>query len=127
LSLINVVPNPYYGFSEYEISEFSNLIRITNLPAQCDITIFALDGRFIRQYKRAEEPALPSINPEDPRLGGRAIASQQIVPDLDWDMKNDQGIPVSSGVYLIHIDAGELGQRTVKSFILQRAFDPAGL
>ncbi len=42
-------------------------------------------------------------------------------------MKNDKGIPVASGIYLIHVDAGELGQRTVKSFILQRAFDPAGL
>lgn len=127
LSFINVVPNPYYGYSEYEISEFSNLIRITNLPAQCDVTIYALDGRFIRQYKRAEETALPSFNPDDPRLAGRAIESQQIYPDLDWDMKNAQGIPVSSGIYLIHVDAGELGQRTVKSFILQRAFDPAGL
>ncbi len=127
LSFINVVPNPYYGYSEYEISEFSNLIRITNLPAQCDVTIYGLDGRFIRQYKRAEERAEPSFNPEDPRLNGRAIESQQIYPDLDWDMKNDQGIPVSSGIYLIHVDAGELGQRTVKSFIIQRAFDPAGL
>lgn len=127
MSFINVVPNPYYGYSEYEISEFSNLIRVTNLPAQCDVTIYALDGRYIRQYKRAEEPALPSFNPDDPRLNDRAITSQQIYPDLDWDMKNDQGIPVSSGIYLIHVDAGELGQRTVKSFILQRAFDPAGL
>jgi len=127
LSFINIVPNPYYGYSEYEINEFSNLIRITNLPAQCDVTIYSLDGRFIRQYKRAEELVEPSFNVDDPRLNSRAINNQQIYPDLDWDMKNGQGIPVSSGIYLIHVDAGELGQRTVKSFILQRAFDPAGL
>ena len=125
LSFINVVPNPYYGYSEYEISEFSNLIRITNLPARAIVTIYTLDGKFIRRYTRAEEPQLPfgSTTP----LNNRGVVSRQIYPSLDWDMKNGKGIPVASGVYLIHVDAGELGERTLKSFIIQRAFDPAGL
>jgi len=127
LSFVNVVPNPYYGYSEYEISEFSNLIRITNLPPRADITIYTLDGKFIRQYKRAEELPGVDILPEDPRTNNRAIESRQIYPDLDWDMKNEEGIPVASGVYLIHVDAFELGQRTLKAFLLQRAFDPSGL
>ena len=125
LSLINVVPNPYYGYSEYEISEFSNLIRITNLPARAIVTIYTLDGKFIRRYTRAEEPQLPSGTTS--AVNNRGVVRQQIYPSLDWDMKNGLGIPVSSGVYLIHVDAGELGQRTLKSFIIQRAFDPAGL
>ena len=127
LSFINVVPNPYYGYSEYEIDAFSNRIRITNLPARATVTIYTLDGKFIRQYKRAEELPGVDIIEEDPRTNNRAITSRQIYPDLDWDMKNDKGIPVSSGVYLIHVDAFELGERTVKSFLLQRAFDPSGL
>ena len=127
LSFVNVVPNPYYGYSPYEISEFSNIIRVTNLPARATITIYTLDGKFIRQYRRAEEPLEPTTNPEDPRLNNRGVANRQIYPDLDWDMKNDQGIPVASGVYLIHVNAPDLGERTLKSFIIQREFDPAGL
>ncbi len=127
LSYVNVVPNPYYGYSEYEISEFSNLIRITNLPAVATVTIYTLDGKFVRQYKRAEELPGVDVNPDDPRTNSRAIASRRVYPDLDWDMKNEQGIPVASGVYLIQVDAGELGSRTLKSFLLQREFDPAGL
>ena len=128
LSFVNVVPNPYYGFSSYEINEFSNIIRITNLPAQANITIYSLDGKFIREYRRNESTERPPVtNPEDPRTGNRAIEFRQVFPSLDWDLKNAQGIPVSSGVYLIHVDAFELGERTLKAFILQREFDPAGL
>ena len=127
LSFINVVPNPYYGYSSYEISEFSNLIRITNLPARAIVTIYSLDGKFIRRYTRAEEPQQPFNTGDFLNLENRGIPRRQIYPDLDWDMKNGEGIPVASGTYLIHVDAGPLGQRTVKSFIIQRAFDPAGL
>ncbi len=127
LSFVNVVPNPYYGYSEYEINEFSNLIRITNLPARADVTIYTLDGKFIRQYRRAETDPGVDVNPDDLRVNNRAIRSRQIYPDLDWDMKNQEGIPVASGVYLIHVNAFELGETTVKAFIIQRAFDPAGL
>ena len=127
LSFINVVPNPYYGYSEYEISEFSNLIRITNLPAEAIITIYSLDGKFIRRYTRAETPQEPFNTNEFRNLSNRGIPARQIYPDLDWDLKNGEGIPVASGTYLIHVDAGELGERTIKSFIIQRAFDPAGL
>ena len=127
LSFVNVVPNPYYGYSDYEISEFSNIIRITNLPAFATITIYSLDGKFIRRYTRAEEPQPPFNEGPISNLNNRGIVSRQIYPDLDWDMRNAEGIPVASGTYLIHVDAGELGQRTLKSFIIQRAFDPAGL
>ena len=111
LDSIKVVPNPYYGFSQYEVSQFSNVVKITNLPAKCKVTIYSLDGKFIRQYTRAEQYAPYS----------------QIAPDLEWDLKNSQGIPVASGVYLIHIDAEGLGERTIKWFGIGRQFDPSGL
>ena len=127
LSFVKAVPNPYYGYSEYEINEFSNLVRITNLPARATVTIYSLDGKFIRQYTRAEEPPGVDINPDDPRTTNRAIRSRQIYPSLDWDLKNEEGVPVASGVYLVHVDAFDLGETTLKLFLLQRAFDPAGL
>jgi hypothetical protein len=52
---------------------------------------------------------------------------QQIIPDLEWDLKNNKAIPVASGVYLIHIQAPGMGERTVKWFGIARQYDPSGL
>ncbi len=121
LNFISVVPNPYYGFSAYEINEFTTTIKVTNLPPLCKVSIYTLDGKFIRQFKRDEKPI---VYPEILQYGNR---SKQITPDLEWDLKNDKNIPVSSGVYLIHVDAGALGQRTLKFFAVNRQFDPSRL
>ena len=42
LSLINVVPNPYYAYSNYERNRLDNLIKIVNLPDQCTIKIYTV-------------------------------------------------------------------------------------
>ena len=120
LDAINIVPNPYYGFSAYENSQFSTRVRITNLPAKCKVTIYTLDGKFIRQYSRDERGI-------EPTGSNRGIERSQIIPHLEWDLRNGKGIPVASGVYLIHVDANELGSRTLKWFGIQRQFDPSGL
>ncbi len=41
---INVVPNPYYAFSQYETSKLDNRVKITNLPEVCTIRIYNLQG-----------------------------------------------------------------------------------
>lgn len=120
LDAINVVPNPYYGFSEYEDSQFETVIKVTNLPAKCVVTIYTLDGKFVRQYNRDETGLVPEGN-------NRAIDRAQILPDLEWDLKNSKGIPVASGMYLIHVAAEGLGERTIKWFGVNRQFDPSGL
>ena len=48
LDLINVVPNPYYGYSEYETSQLDNRIKITNLPQESLIRIYTVSGTLIR-------------------------------------------------------------------------------
>lgn len=118
LDKINVVPNPYYAFSDYEDSRLSNVVKITNLPAKCVVTIYSLDGKFIRQYNRDESPG---------DSYGSGTPSTQIIPDIEWDLKNSKGIPISAGVYLIHVDAGEKGERTLKWFGITRQYDPTGL
>ncbi|MDB4534795.1 T9SS C-terminal target domain-containing protein, partial [Vicingaceae bacterium] len=35
LALINVVPNPYFAYSEYETNKLDKRIKITNLPKEC--------------------------------------------------------------------------------------------
>ena len=120
LDMINVVPNPYFGFSQYEPDKFSNIVKLTNLPASCTITIYSLDGKFIRQYVRNETPSIPDGN-------NRGVTQNQITPDLEWDLKNSKGIPIASGVYLIHVEAEGLGDRTLKWFGVNRKFDASGL
>jgi hypothetical protein len=81
-----------------------------------------LEGKFIRQYKRNEQRIS--------NLQGRTfvgVPSQNFVPDILWDLRNSKGIPIAAGVYLIHVDAPGLGERTIKWFGVNRQFDPAGL
>jgi hypothetical protein len=111
LDSVKMVPNPYYGFSDYENSEFSNVVKITNLPGKCTVTIYSLDGKFIKQYNRDEQYS----------------RYNQISPAIEWDLKNNKGIPIASGVYLIHVNAPGLGERTLKWFGVARQFDPSRL
>ena len=121
LANVNVVPNPYYAYSAYETSQFINTIKITNLPAKAVVTIYSIDGTFIRQYNRDERGQVLSGT-------NRPTSTTQVFPDLEWDMKNFKEIPVASGVYLIHVQAPEYGEeRTLKWFGIGRKFDPSGL
>jgi hypothetical protein len=118
LDEINIVPNPYYGFSDYDGNNTDNVVKITNLPAKCVVTIYTLDGKFIRRYDRDETGQAPV---------GSGIAKTQILPDIDWNMKNSKNIPIAGGVYLIHVDAEGLGERVLKWFGTNRALDPSNL
>ncbi len=107
LDIIRAVPNPYYAYSEYEQSQVDKVVKITNLPPKCTISIFTMSGSLVRQFNRNV--------PED--IPGLGLTSQ------NWELTNQEGIPVSSGVYLIHIDAGELGEEVVKFFNISRPVD----
>ncbi len=121
LSMVNVVPNPYYGFSTYESSQTNKTVKITNLPDEATVTIFSLDGKFIRQFRRSEV-----INNKTGSNPG--TVRTQTVPDVIWDLNNSTGIPVASGVYLIHISAPSLNaEKTIKWFGVNRKFDASGL
>lgn len=123
LENVNVVPNPYYAYSAYERSEFDNTVKITNLPPRADITIYSLDGKFIRTFLRDEQDVIKSSDfPVQTQLG---------FPDVSWDLKNSKGVPVASGVYLIHVRAefedGTVEERVIKWFGIGRKFDPSNL
>jgi len=121
LSNVLVVPNPYYAFSQYETGKLDKAVKITNLPDRADITIFSLDGKFIQKFNRAEMPSSKGgANP--------GVNNSQTNPDVVWNLENFAGIPIASGVYLIHISAPNLGEeRTIKFFGINREFDASGL
>ncbi len=112
---IKVVPNPYYAFSDYETSQLDNRVRIINLPARATISIFTLEGTLIKTI------GVDNIG-TDTAAGGEA--GQENINSVDWDVKNNKGVPIASGVYLIHVDAPELGEaRTIKWFCIARPID----
>src|SRR5690554_6275630 len=93
LDMINVVPNPYYAYSEYERDKLDTRVKITNLPERCKIRIYNTSGKLIRAFDK-DSP----------------------ITSIDWDLKNGENIPVAGGVYLIHVDVEGIGQRVVKFF-----------
>ena len=100
LETIRVVPNPYYGFSAYEGSQLDNIVKITNLPETCTISIFSTSGTLVRQLRKDNSLTF-----------------------IEWDLKNTYNVPIASGVYIIHVDAGDLGEKVVKWFGALRPVD----
>ncbi|NNM94548.1 MAG: hypothetical protein HKL88_03685 [Bacteroidia bacterium] len=100
LNLINIVPNPYYGYSSYESTRLDQRVRMTNLPPICNITIFTLNGTVVRVIQK-----------NDPETY------------VDWDLQNQYNVPIASGMYIIHIDVPNVGQRTLKWFGVIRPVD----
>jgi hypothetical protein len=42
---------------------------------------------------------------------------------IEWDLKNDKGIIVGSGVYIMHVEAPGIGQRSLKWYGAMRPTD----
>ena len=97
---INVVPNPYYAYSEYENNKLDNRIKITNLPEECTVTIYNVSGTLVRQYRK-----------DDPLTW------------IEWDLKNSRNIPIAGGVYIIHVDIPDVGEKVLKWFGVIRPVD----
>ena len=100
LDIMNIVPNPYYAYSEYEQGRLDNRVKITNLPEKCEVKIFNMQGSLIRAFSK-----------DDP------------ITSLDWDLTNTQGVPISSGVYIIHVEVPGVGEKIMKWFATMRQVD----
>ena len=100
LDLIRVVPNPYYGYSQYERTQIDNIVKITNLPEKCQISIYALNGTLVRRFGKDND-----------------------ITSIEWNLKNQYGLPISGGVYIIHVNAYELGEKIVKFMGILRPID----
>lgn len=105
LDKINVVPNPYYAFSDYERGKLDTRVKITNLPERCDVRIYSTNGKLVRSYEKDDNS----------------------ITSLDWDLNNFKGIPVASGVYLIHVSVPGVGDRVVKFYGAMREVDFQGI
>ncbi len=96
---INLFPNPYRGDNPQETSKFERKITFTHLPEKVEIRIFNVAGQQVRLLEKN--------------------APSQF---LNWDLLNESGLPVASGLYIAHVDLPDLGrQKVLKVFIIQRA------
>ncbi len=100
LDIINIVPNPYYAYSAYEKKALENIVKITNLPEKCNISIYTLNGTLVRKYSKS-----------DPKTS------------LDWDLKNQARVPIASGMYIIYVNVPDVGEKTLKWFGVLRPID----
>jgi len=104
LDMINVVPNPYYAYSEYERTRLDTRVKITNLPERCTVRIYSVNGKLVRTFKK-DSP----------------------VTSIDWDLNNWKAIPVAGGVYLIHVEVPGIGEKVLKFFGGMRQVDLQGI
>lgn len=93
-ALVNVFPNPYFGQNLEERDPLNRYVTFTHLPATAKIRIFTLAGDVVRTIDHS--------NGTFER----------------WDLRNQDGIPVASGIYIVHIDLGNIGQKILKVAVM---------
>lgn len=91
-NLDNVIPYPNPYRADYHTRDQITLI---NLPEQAIIRLYSLDGRLLQEFRK-----------DDP--GNRLV----------WNLTNDQGNPVASGVY-VYVIKSISGSRTGKIVVLR--------
>ena len=101
IKMINVFPNPYYGYQYREGSRDQHYVTFSHLPQIATIRIFDLSGVLVR-----------TINHHS---GGGNPNSQFDT----WNLQNDSGYPVASGIYVVYIDMGDLGTKILKLAVIQ--------
>lgn len=101
LDRIFVVPNPYYANSpSYEANRLDTRVRIINLPQRATVTVYSLDGTLIRKIDKDNNQAY-----------------------VDWDIRNAKGLPIASGMYLVHVNAEGIGEKIIRWFGAMRPID----
>ncbi len=97
VSSINVFPNPYYGFNRAETSRFVRFVTFNHLPVNAEVRIFNLAGALVK-----------------------SIAKNDNTQFLNWDLTNQNNLPVASGLYIAYINMPQIGAtKTLKLIIIQ--------
>jgi hypothetical protein len=104
LDKIAVVPNPYVVAASWEPKHIyqsgrgPRKIDFINLPSKCTIKIFTLSGYLVDEIKH-----------DDVYENGSE----------SWNLLSKDGLEIAHGVYLFHVDAGEIGETTGKFAVIK--------
>lgn len=100
---VNVFPNPLFGFNpatSYNRAPADEpFVTFSNLPEQVTIKIYTLSGTLIR-----------TLYTED--------KSNPTSPFLRWDLQNENGLRVASGLYIALVSAPGYGEKILKFSII---------
>ena len=83
VSEVSVYPNPYYGTHELESSRADKYVSFNHLPSEAKIDIYSLGGVYVRSIHKHDDTQF-----------------------AEWDLKNQYGYPVASGMYIARITSG---------------------
>ncbi|NQV42635.1 MAG: T9SS type A sorting domain-containing protein [Candidatus Marinimicrobia bacterium] len=96
LDKIQVFPNPYFGYHTDQTTASGPYVTFSNLPeGECAIRIYSLGGHLV---KRIDHDSGSYEN---------------------WNLLNEHNHRVASGIYIVHIEVPDLGNRILKLAILQ--------
>ena len=84
---VSVYPNPYYGYHDMESSRGQKYVSFNNLPAAATLDIYSLGGVYVRS------------------LSHSATSDYSNGQHVQWDLNNQYGYPVASGMYIVRINA----------------------
>jgi len=92
---INVFPNPYFGANVEETRTLQHFVRFTHLPPTATLRVYTLAGELIRTLNHTDGTQFQ-----------------------EWNLENNYQIPVASGMYIVHVDCGNLGEKVLKMAVL---------
>jgi hypothetical protein len=98
VTAIKAFPNPYYGVNRAETDNVNRFITFNHLPTNAIVRIFNLAGTLVRRIEKHD-------------------ATTQF---MRWDLLNENGLPVASGIYIVYIEMPDLdAKKTLKVAIIQ--------
>lgn len=102
LEEIAVVPNPYRVRADWEPGDGTRLLRFIRVPDKATVRIFTAAGELLRTLK-ANQFQSP---------GG-------VTGDVSWDLRNEKGRGVVSGIYLYQVETADGRTRKGKFVIIK--------
>ncbi len=106
LDQIRVVPNPYRGASlfegtnPYSTGRGEREIRFIHLPPRCTIRIYTVSGHLVQ--------VLEHNMGSNENLTADALLNGEVA----WNLESRDNLSVSYGVYVYHVDAPGIGEKT---------------
>ncbi|MEM9548603.1 MAG: hypothetical protein AAGA77_21635 [Bacteroidota bacterium] len=99
LDNIIISPNPLIRSSTSGSGQWDNVVRISNLPKGSEVSVYSLQGQFIARMDKNT---------------GVGYIDNGISQTLEWDLRDNNGLPILSGTYIVHVVIPHLGMQ--KSF-----------
>jgi len=102
---VKVVPNPYLVYNEWQLNFAERRLKFINLPAECTIRVFNLNGELVRTI-------VHHATTED------GLVANDAGGDEWWDLLSENRQLVASGIYIFHVQS-DVGEQTGKFVIVR--------